>query len=129
MGNTVEDGTQEKICLKLVHSSTSANRATYDSKINHAYNSSHNMQCINVPFTGQISPSTLCGSSTQYPTNEIMGPASADSLLKYVKFDIMESILSFRHFFALIGGNSHNQKYHLFNIPTTTSTSTTTTAT
>ena len=70
-------------------------------KLNYTYNSLHNIQCINVSFTGQISPSTLCGSSTQYLTNEILGPAGAESLLKYVKFDIMESILSFSSFWAL----------------------------
>ena len=73
----------------------------YDSKINYGYNSSHNIQCINVSFTGHISPPTLCGSSTQYLTNEIMGSGGAESLLKYVKFDIMESILSFGRFWAL----------------------------
>ena len=68
------------------------------------------MQCINVSFNGQISPSTWCGSSTQYLTNEIMVPIIAESLFKYVKFDIMESILSFSRFLALAGGNSHNKE-------------------
>ena len=74
------------------------------------------MQSINVPFTVQISPSTLCGRSTQYHPNKITGPASAESLLKYEKFDIMESILSFSRFFALVGGNSH-YKESLFGVP------------
>ena len=81
----------------------------YDSKINYGCNSLHNIQCINGSFTGQISPPTLCGSSTQYLTNKKMGPAGAKSLLKYVKFDIMESILPFSSFWALDGGKSYIQ--------------------
>ena len=65
------------------------------------------MQCIKVSFNGQISPSTLCGSSTQYHPNKITGPASAESLVKYEKFDIMESIHPFSRFLALSGQPSY----------------------
>ena len=78
-------------------------------KLNYVSNSLHNIQCINVCFNGQSSPSTLCGSSTQYLTKEVIGPVGAESLLKYVKFDIMESILSFCSFLAPDWGNLHIQ--------------------
>ena len=41
-----------------------------------------------------------------------MGPAGAESLLKYVKFDIIESILSFSSFLAPAGGNWHYINNH-----------------
>ena len=77
----------------------------------------------------QITPPILCGISTQYLTNEVMGPAGAESLLKYVKFDIMESILSSSSFFLFAGGNLHTgtiSKIAFFHIPTTTTTTTAT---
>ena len=43
----------------------------------------------NIWFSLQITPPTLCGSSTQYLTSKVMGPVGTKSLLKNVKFDTL----------------------------------------